>query len=47
MPSFTEALRVTNDMKRDGVVEDHAVAGAMALAFRIEWAGGRGCAAEA
>ena len=36
MPSFTDALRVINDMKRDGVVEDYAVAGAMALVFWIE-----------
>lgn len=36
MPSFAEALRVLNDMKRAGVVEDYAVAGAMALVFWTE-----------
>jgi hypothetical protein len=36
MPSFADALRVLNDMKQDGVVEDYAVAGAMALVFWIE-----------
>jgi len=36
MPSFADALRVLNDMKRAGVVEDYAVAGAMAMAFWAE-----------
>lgn len=36
MPSFAEALRVLNDMKSCGVVEDYAVAGAMALVFWTE-----------
>jgi hypothetical protein len=36
MPSFADALRVLNDMKRAGVVEDYAVAGAMALVFWTE-----------
>ena len=36
MPSFADALRVINDMKRDGVVEDYAVADAMALVFWVE-----------
>jgi hypothetical protein len=36
MPSFADALRVLNDMKRTGVVEDYAVAGAMAMVFWAE-----------
>ena len=36
MASFAGALRVLNDMKNDGVVEDYAVAGAMALVFWTE-----------
>jgi len=36
MPSFADALRVLNDMKRAGVVEDYAVAGAMAMVFWAE-----------
>jgi len=36
MPSFAEALRVLNDMKDAGVVEDYAVAGAMAMMFWAE-----------
>jgi hypothetical protein len=36
MPSFADALRVLNDMKGSGVVEDYAVAGAMALVFWTE-----------
>lgn len=36
MASFADALRVLNDMKRTGVVEDYAVAGAMALVFWTE-----------
>jgi len=31
--SFADALRALNDLKRDGVVEEYAVAGAMALVF--------------
>jgi|SRR2546428_10063146 len=33
MPSFADALRVLNDMKGSGVVEDYAVAGALAMVF--------------
>jgi hypothetical protein len=36
MPSFADALRVLNDMKSSGVVEDYAVAGAMAMVFWAE-----------
>lgn len=36
MPSFADALRVLNDMKRTGIVEDYAVAGAMAMVFWAE-----------
>jgi len=36
MPSFADALRVLNDMKRAGVVEDYAIAGAMAMVFWAE-----------
>src|SRR5438093_5658477 len=36
MPSFADALRVLNDMKDSGVVEDYAVAGAMAMVFWAE-----------
>lgn len=36
MPSFADTLRVLNEMKMAGVVEDYAVAGAMALAFWTE-----------
>src|SRR5262249_39893311 len=33
MPPFADALRVLNDMKVSGVVEDYALAGAMAMVF--------------
>ncbi len=36
MPSFADALRVLNDMKSSGVVDDYAVAGAMAMVFWAE-----------
>lgn len=36
MPSFADALRVLNDMKGSGVVEEYAVAGAMAMVFWAE-----------
>jgi len=36
MASFAGALRVLNEMKSAGVVEDYAVAGAMALVFWSE-----------
>ncbi len=36
MTSFADALRVINEMKRDGVFEEYAVAGAMALVFWTE-----------
>ena len=36
MPSFADALRVLNDMKGSGVVEDYAVADAMAMVFWAE-----------
>jgi hypothetical protein len=36
MASFADALRVLNDMKRARVVEDYAVAGAMAMVFWTE-----------
>src|SRR5205809_5965806 len=58
MPSFADALRVLNDMKDSGVVEDYAVAGAMAMVFWAEpiptydldvlvFAAGRGYATQA
>ena len=36
MASFADALRVLNEMKRARVVEDYAVAGAMAMVFWAE-----------
>ena len=36
MPPFVGALVALNDMKRDGIVEDYAIAGAMALVFWAE-----------
>jgi hypothetical protein len=36
VPTFADALRVLNDMKHAGVVEDYAVAGAMAMVFWAE-----------
>ena len=36
MASFADALRVLNEMKQSRVVEDYAVAGAMALVFWTE-----------
>jgi hypothetical protein len=36
MPRFAEALRALNSMKEEGLVEDYAVAGAMALTFWTE-----------
>src|SRR4051812_882231 len=36
MSSFAEALRALNQLKADGVVEDYAIAGAMALLFWAE-----------
>ena len=36
MPSFADAVRVLNEMKESGVVEEYAVAGAMALVFWSE-----------
>ena len=36
MPSFADALRVLNDMKESGVVEEYAIAGAMAMVFWAE-----------
>ena len=36
MPAFADALRAINRLKADGVVEDYAVAGAMALVFWAE-----------
>jgi hypothetical protein len=36
MPQFGDALRALNSMKADGVIEDYAVAGAMALMFWTE-----------
>lgn len=36
MTSFAAALRVLEELKRTGVVEDYAVAGAMALVFWTE-----------
>jgi hypothetical protein len=36
MPSFRDALGAVNKLKADGVIEDYAVAGAMALVFWTE-----------
>ena len=36
MPSFADTLRVLNELKTDGVVEEYAVAGAMAMLFWAE-----------
>jgi uncharacterized protein (DUF1684 family) len=36
MASFADALRALESLKRDGVVEDYAVAGAMAILFWTE-----------
>lgn len=36
MPSFAAALQAVNRLKADGVVQDYAVAGAMALVFWTE-----------
>jgi len=36
MASFADALRAINEMKAAGVIEDYAVAGAMALVFWTE-----------
>lgn len=36
MPSFADALRVLNDMKHDGILDDYAIAGAMAMVFWAE-----------
>jgi hypothetical protein len=36
MPSFADTLRALNSMRDEGVVEDYAVAGAMALIFWTE-----------
>ena len=36
MTSFADALRVLNDMEGSGVVEEYAVAGAMAMVFWAE-----------
>jgi hypothetical protein len=36
MTSFADTLRVLNDMKASRIVEDYAIAGAMALAFWSE-----------
>ena len=36
MPSFRDALRAINAMRDDGVIEDYAVAGAMAVLFWTE-----------
>lgn len=36
MASFTDTLRAINQLKDDGVVEDYAIAGAMALLFWTE-----------
>ena len=36
MPSFADALRVLNEMKDSGVVEEYAVAGAVAMVFWAE-----------
>jgi len=34
--SFEETLRAINELKEDGIVEDYAIAGAMAIVFWIE-----------
>ncbi len=36
MPTFAATLRTLNEMKADGVVEEYAIAGAMALVFWAE-----------
>lgn len=36
MPSFEQTLRVLNEMKEAGVIEEYAIAGAMALVFWVE-----------
>ena len=36
MPKFEDALRIINEMRDQGVIEDYAVAGAMAIAFWVE-----------
>lgn len=36
MPSFADTLRVLNDLKDDEVVEEYAIAGAMAVLFWAE-----------
>lgn len=36
MTSFREALRAINAMRDEGVIEDYAVAGAMAVLFWVE-----------
>lgn len=36
MPSFADTLRVLNDLKESGVVEDYAVADAVAMVFWAE-----------
>lgn len=36
MPSFANTLRAVNELKSSGIIEDYAVAGAMALTFWIE-----------
>jgi hypothetical protein len=36
MPRFADALRALNSLKDEGLIEDYAVAGAMALAFWTE-----------
>ena len=35
-PTFAAALRAINDLKNDGVIEEYAIAGAMALVFWTE-----------
>lgn len=35
-PTFADALRAINDLKNDGVIEEYAIAGAMALVFWTE-----------
>jgi hypothetical protein len=36
VPSFEETLRAINEMKSEGIVEDYAIAGGMAMAFWVE-----------
>jgi len=36
MPSFGQTLRAINDMRADGVIEEYAIAGAMAVLFWTE-----------